>query len=94
MKNTDTDIMQYLDGMQIINHDIMDNVEKLYNNFDYNIITENDVKIALSKDVLNITDFATLLSPIADKFLEDMAVRAKAETHKNIGKTINVYTPL
>lgn len=94
MKNTDTDIMQYLDGMQIISHDIMDNVEKLYNNFDYNSITENDVKIALSKDILNITDFATLLSPIADKFLEDMAVRAKAETYKHFGNTISVYTPL
>lgn len=94
MKNSDTDIMQYLEGMEITSHEILDKVDNLYNNFDYNAFTKEDVKNALGKDVLSIYDYAAILSPAADDFLEQMAVRAKAETFKHFGNSIGLYTPL
>lgn len=94
MKNCATDIMQYLDGMQVTSHEILDKVENLYNNFDYNTFTKADVKNALSKDVLSISDYAALLSPAADEFLEQMAIRAKQETFKHFGNSVGLYTPL
>ncbi|MDE6967763.1 MAG: 2-iminoacetate synthase ThiH [Clostridia bacterium] len=94
MKNTNTDIMEYLDGMEVISHDILNKVDSLYNSFDYNRYTAQDVKTALSKDILDLNDFAVLLSPVANEFLEDMAKRAKKETFKHFGNAIGVYTPL
>lgn len=94
MKNANSDIMQYLDGMEITSHEILDKVENLYNNFNYNIYTNEDVKKVLNKEILDLNDYAILLSPAAGEFLEEMAVRAKAETFKHFGNTISLYTPL
>ncbi len=94
MKNANSDIMQYLDGMEITSHEILDKVENLYNNFGYNIYTSEDVKKALNKEILDLNDYAVLLSPAAGAFLEEMAVRAKVETFKHFGNTISLYTPL
>ena len=94
MKEFNKDIMQYLDGMQIISHDIMDKVDALYNNYDYNIYTRENVISALNKDCLSLVDYAALLSPAAGEFLEQMAIRAKEETFKHFGNSVSVYTPL
>lgn len=94
MKNANSDIMQYLDGMEITSHEILDKVKNLYNNFDYNIYTSENVKKVLNKEILDLNDYAVLLSPVAGAFLEEMAVRAKAETFKHFGNTISLYTPL
>ena len=94
MKNANSDIMQYLDGMEITSHEILDKVENLYNNFDYNIYTSENVKKVLNKEILDLNDYAVLLSPVAGAFLEEMAVRAKTETFKHFGNTISLYTPL
>ncbi len=94
MKEFNKDIMQYLDGMQIISHDIMDKVDALYNNYDYNIYTRENVISALNKDCLSLDDYAALLSPAAGEFLEQMAIRAKEETFKHFGNSVSVYTPL
>ena len=53
-----------------------------------------DVLCALSKETLSINDFAALLSPPAEKFLEQMAVRTKRETRKYFGNSVSLYTPL
>ena len=94
MKNANSDIMQYLDGMEITSHEILYKVENLYNNFDYNIYTSENVKKVLNKEILDLNDYAVLLSPVAGAFLEEMAVRAKTETFKHFGNTISLYTPL
>ncbi len=94
MREVNKDIMQYLDGMQIISHDIMNKVDALYNNYDYNIYTRENVISALDKDCLSLDDYAALLSPAAGEFLEQMAARAKEETFKHFGNSVSVYTPL
>lgn len=94
MKNANTDIMQYLDGMEVTSHEIMDKVDTLYNAFDYSSYTSVDVKAVLNKENLDLSDYAVLLSPIAGEYLEEMAKRAKKETYKHFGNTVSVYTPL
>ncbi|ADR18401.1 2-iminoacetate synthase ThiH [Calditerrivibrio nitroreducens] len=54
----------------------------------------DDVIKALNKTKLSDEDFAALLSPAAESFLENMARLSKAITLRRFGKTIQLYAPL
>ncbi|MDK2791548.1 MAG: 2-iminoacetate synthase [Deferribacteres bacterium] len=56
--------------------------------------SESDVERAINLNSLSIEDFATLLSPAAEKFLEPLAVRANRITTQRFGKTIKIYIPM
>ena len=56
--------------------------------------TENDVRIVLQKEKINIEDFAVLLSPNSLEVLNDIANKAREKTIKRFGYNINLYTPL
>lgn len=86
--------MEYMEGMEQIDSDIMDRVIDEMNNYDYNAFTEADVKKVLLKDVLSPDDFKALLSPAAMPFLEEMAQRAKLDTRKHFGNSVYMFTPL
>ncbi|WP_027215557.1 2-iminoacetate synthase ThiH [Butyrivibrio fibrisolvens] len=89
-----TNHMEYMDGMEKITSDIQDLVLKAFNSYDYNKYTARDVRNALDHDTCTIEDFKALLSPAAEPFLEEMAVRARAETGKHFGNTVYIFTPL
>ncbi|MDD5686572.1 MAG: 2-iminoacetate synthase ThiH [Elusimicrobia bacterium] len=65
-------------------------------NFDnlFSRINENEIFKILDKQKLDITDFISLLSPIAYNFIETMAKKANEITLKYFGKVIQLYTPL
>lgn len=86
--------MEYMPGMEIIESNVMDQVISKMESYDYEKYTANDVLIALKKDVLDIEDFAALLSPAALPLLEEMAKRAKLETRKHFGNSVYMFTPL
>lgn len=86
--------MEYLDGMEAINSDIMDRVLKLVEEYDYHQYTGNDVKNALIKDKLSLDDYAAILSPAAMPYLEDMARKALSKTRKHFGNSVCMFTPL
>lgn len=86
--------MEYMEGMEILTSDIMTSVISKMNSYDYEKYDESDIRKALNAEVLSIEDFAALLSPAALPFLEDMAKRAKVETEKHFGNSINMFTPL
>jgi len=86
--------MEYQEGMDVIESDIMDNILNLTSKYDYNTYTKDDVLKALSKDILNLEDFGALLSPVATNMLELMAQRSKKETAKHFGNTVTMFTPL
>lgn len=88
------DHMKYLEGMEEIDSDILDRVISSMNSFDANNFTRADVKEALSKENISPRDFQALLSPAAEEFLEDMAIRAQKETRKHFGNSIYMFTPL
>lgn len=89
------DHMKYLEGMEVLeDSNIMDEVILKMNDYDYSKYTSRDVMRALSKEVLKPEDFAALLSPAAEPFLEQMAQRAKLEKEKHFGTSVCLFTPL
>ena len=80
MKREKTNHMEYQEGMDIIQSDIMDTILELTGKYDYNKYTKEDVLKALSKDVLDLDDFGALLSPVATDMIELLAQRSKKET--------------
>ncbi len=89
-----TNHMEYMEGMEHIESDIMDKVMTQVEQFDPSIYTPADVKTALEHDTCTIEDFKALLSPAAQPFLEQMAVRAREETKKHFGNNVYLFTPL
>ena len=87
--------MEYTEGMEVLDSTMLDEVIAAMNAYDYEKYTADDVRRALNKDKsLTPEDFAALLSPAALPFLEEMAVRAQAETRKHFGNSIYMFTPL
>lgn len=55
---------------------------------------EVDVRNALKKEVLDIDDFKSLVSPAAKPFLEEMAQKSHRLTKRRFGNTVQLYTPI
>ena len=55
---------------------------------------ENIIKNALYKDNINEIELASLLSPKAEKYLEEMAEISHNITWQRVGKTIRIYAPI
>lgn len=87
--------MEYLPGMEVLeDSNVMDKVLKdmdQYNEQDY---TGDDVKRALNATDLTPEDFAALLSPAAEPYLEEMAQKAMLETRKHFGNSVYLFTPI
>lgn len=94
MKSQNVNHMQYMDGMDAINSDIMDRVLALVDVNKTRQYTDVDVKRALINNILTIEDYAALLSPAAIPYVEEMAHKATAETRKHFGNSICMFTPL
>jgi 2-iminoacetate synthase len=89
-----TDHMQYLDGMEVIESNLMEKVLAAVKEYDNDGFSNRDVEKALSKELLSLEDYAAILSPAAMPYLEDMARKAMKETRKHFGNSINLFTPL
>ncbi len=94
MSEIRTDHMAYMEGMEVLEPGIMEEVIKAMNAYDYNSYTAEDVKRALEKEMRTPRDFAALLSPAAMPFLEQMAQAAQKETRKHFGNSVYMFTPL
>jgi 2-iminoacetate synthase len=86
--------MEYMPGMEIIESDVMEQVISKMEGYDSEKYSAKDVLLALKKDILDLEDFAALLSPAALPLLEEMAKRAKLETRKHFGNSVYMFTPL
>ena len=89
-----TDPMEYQEGMEVLDSDMLDTVLAEMDSFDPSVYTDADVIRALSKETLNVEDFKALLSPVAEKHIEEMAQRAMKETRKHFGNSVSMFTPL
>jgi len=71
---------------------------KKYNNFNFKLffdqVTDASIKKVISKNRLTEEDYLTLLSPKAEKYLEDMAQKAHRLTIQHFGRVIFLYTPM
>ena len=88
------DPMEFQPGMQQIDSDIFDRVIAARKAYQPEQYTARQVKAALQKEELSFEDFAALLSPAAQPFLEQMARRAKTEREKHFGNNVLLFTPL
>lgn len=88
------DHMTYLPDMEVIDSDIGEQVIEKMNAYDCTKYTEAEVKRALTADYPSVEDFAALLSPAAEPFLEEMAKKATVETRKHFGNSVYLFTPL
>lgn len=89
-----TDHMQYMEGMERIRSDVMEQVVQQMNAYHPEHYTEADVRAALAHKSCSIEDFKALLSPAALPFLEELSQRASRETGKHFGNTVYLFTPL
>lgn len=89
-----TNHMEYMEGMEVLESDVMDQVISAMEQYDYGKYTQEDVRLALQHDIRTPEDFAALLSPAAAPFLEEMAQMAQAETRKHFGNSVYMFTPI
>lgn len=94
MMRKKVDHMQYQDGMEAIESDLMARVLTTVSEYDYDQYTSSDVEKALSKDQLSLEDYGAILSPVALSYLEEMAKKAMSETKKHFGNAVSLFTPL
>ena len=94
MEHVKTDHMEYIEGMERTDSEIMERVLEAMGGYDYSSYTEYDVRRALCEDQIDVEGFKALLSPAASCLLEEMAVRAKLETAKHFGNSVAMFTPL
>jgi 2-iminoacetate synthase len=57
-------------------------------------VTLETIRTAIYSDSAGATELGLLLHPDADRFLEEMAVRAQQLTRRHFGNTIKLYVPL
>ena len=94
IKIRETDHMEYMDGMDKTDHQIMSRVLEMTNKYDPSVFTSEDVRNVMFQENVGIDGLKVLLSPAAQPYLEDMAFRAKQETAKHFGNTVSMFTPL
>lgn len=92
-KENRTDHMAYLPDMEKIDSDIMDQVIRQRESYDYGVYTEQDVRKALARDSRSPEDFKALLSPAAMPMLEEIARAAMEEKEKHFGNAVCMFTP-
>ncbi len=88
------DPMRYMEGMERISSDLLEKVLEQTAGYDYESYTDADVCRALMHETCSVEDFQALLSPAAQRHLEEMAARAKYETSRHFGNTVYLFTPL
>ncbi len=94
IKIRETNHMEYMDGMDKTDHQIMSRVLEMTNKYEPLVFTSEDVRKVLFQENIGIDGLKVLLSPAAQPYLEDMAFRAKQETAKHFGNTVCMFTPL
>ena len=88
------DPMTYQPQMQQLDSTMFETVQEAMTAFEQTVYTETDVKAALQKQTCKIQDYAALLSPAAEPFLEQMAEKAKQEREAHFGNSVQLFTPL
>lgn len=87
-KEARIDHMVYLPGMEALKSDITKQVVEAMEAYDYDSYTAEDVRCALAKGNRTPEDFAALLSPAAEPFIEEMAQCAKVEKENHFGNSV------
>ena len=93
-KKNRIDHMKYLPDMEVLESDVMDQVLSAAEQYDPDMFTAEDVRMALAHEYRTPEDFGAPLSPAALPLLEEIAVCAKKEKEKYFGNSISMFTPI
>ena len=88
------DPLAYLPDMDAIDSPVIGEVLARASAFDFDAVSEADVRRALAKERLAPEDFGALLSPAAEALLEDAAAAAQRARRRWFGSTAYLFTPL
>ena len=84
----------YLPDMEQIDPTVRNQVEAAFASYDPTSFTAADVEAALTADPVTPQDFAALLSPAAEPYLEAMAQRARSDKRRFFGDNVYLFTPI
>ena len=88
------DPMTYQPHMQQLDSQMFEEVQAAMQAFEQTTYTAKEVQAALRSTACTVQEFAALLSPAAQPFLEQMAEKAKREREKHFGNCVQLFTPL
>ena len=89
-----TDHMQFLPDMEQIEPTVREQVIAAMDAYDYTRYTGRDVVRALQAETRGPREFAALLSPAAEPYLEELARAGRRERERHFGNCVNIFTPL
>ena len=93
-QNLGTDYLEYQEGMEILDSDMLEQVEAFRGEYNPANFTEADVSRALRSEKKTLRDFGALLSSAAEALLEEIALAARKERQKYFGNNVLFFTPL
>ena len=83
------DPMTYQPHMQQLDSQMFEEVQAAMQAFEQTTYTAKEVQAALRSTACTVQEFAALLSPAAQPFLEQMAEKAKREREKHLHRFIS-----
>lgn len=88
------DCMTYLPFMEQLDSDMLECVLEQVTGYDERSFSADDVKRALQATSLKIEHLQALLSPAAEEFIEELAIKSASIKRKYFGSNIALFTPL
>ena len=88
------DPMTYQPHMQQLDSQMFEEVQTAMQAFEQTTYTAKEVQAALRSTACTVQEFAALLSPAAQPFLEQMAEKAAVERRNHFGNSVYLFTPL
>lgn len=88
------DCMTYLPFMEQLDNDMLECVLEQVARYDERSFSADDVKRALQATSLKIEHLQALLSPAAEEFIEELAIKSASIKRKYFGSNIALFTPL
>lgn len=88
------DCMAYLPFMERLDSDLLECVLEQVARYDERSFSADDVKRALQATSLQIEHLQALLSPAAEEFIEELAIKSAQVKRKYFGSNIALFTPL
>lgn len=87
-------VFDYLPDMDVISEEIPNAIAAGWEKQKLRTVTEADMKMVLDKERLSPDDYFILISPIAEKFMPEMAAKAESLRRRYFGNNVYAFSPL
>ena len=87
-------VEEYFPGMDIIDSDIKEKIDSIYEDIKSRKVSEDDIRASLDKEKLSYQDFYNLLNDTEGKFLEAMGDKAYGHRMRYFGNNVTLFSPI